>query len=167
MLEATRRALRRRDLHVAQSLRFADPARGLLAGAAWEAAKPAVLRALGRSEDARAEVTVLAAHLDAAYRRAVANLPGNPDLRFEGGAPVLSRLDRLEEPDSLIGLRAAIAARLPKADLPDVVLEIMARTGFAAAFTHPDSRPARVEGFEVSLAAVLLGPRPATSASSP
>lgn len=156
VLEATRKALKRRDLHVAQSLRFADPACGLLAGAAWDAAKPAVLRALGRREDGRAEVATLVERLDAAYRCTVANLPGNTELRFENGAPVLAPLDRLEEPDSLIRLRAAIAARLPRGELPDVVLETMARTGFATAFTQTDGTPPRVEGFEISLAAVLL-----------
>lgn len=95
--------------------------------------------------------------------RALTNLPSNAELRFEGGAPVLSRLDRLEEPDSLIRLRVAITALLPKGDLPEILLEIMERTGFA----HPDGRAARVDGFEISLAAVLLGPRPATSASHP
>ena len=156
VLEAARKALKRRDLHVAQSLRFADPARGLLAGAAWDAARPAVLRALGRSEDGAGEVAVLADRLDAAYQCTLANLPGNADLRFEDGAPVLSRLDRLEEPDSLLALRAAITARLPKGDLPEIVLETMERTGFATAFTHVQGGAARVEGFETSLAAVLL-----------
>ena len=86
----------------------------------------------------------------------LANLPTNPDLRMQDDAPTLAQLDRLEEPASLLGLRAAIAARLPKGDLPDVVLETMARTGFAAAFTHVQGGAARVEGFEISLAAVLI-----------
>jgi hypothetical protein len=40
---------------------------------------------------------------------------------------IVTPLDKLEEPDSLKARRA---------DLPDVVLEIMGRTGFANAFTH-------------------------------
>ncbi len=44
---------------------------------------------------------------------------------------MLSALDKLEEPPSLIALRAAVTARLPRVDLPELLLEIHARTGFA------------------------------------
>ena len=156
VLEAARRAMKRRDLFVSRSTRFANPVQGLLEGSAWEASRPAVLRALGRSEDVSAEIGSLSACLDAGYRRTLANLPTNADLRLVEDEPTLAQLDRLEEPASLLSLRAAIAARLPKGDLPDVVLETMARTGFAAAFTHVQGGPARVEGFEISLAAALI-----------
>ncbi len=156
VLEAARRALKRRDLFVSRSTRFANPVQGLLDGPAWEASRPAVLRALGRSGDASAEIAALSTNLDAVYRRTLANLPTNADLRLVEDEPALAQLDRLEEPASLLSLRAAIAARLPKGDLPDVVLETMARTGFAAAFSHVQGGAARIEGFEISLAAVLI-----------
>jgi hypothetical protein len=38
-----------------------------------------------------------------------------------------------EEPASLIALRRAVDARLPPVDLPEIILEIAARTGFATA----------------------------------
>ena len=140
VLEATRKALRRRDIFVAASARFADPNRGMLEDAAWASARPAVLRALGRSDDARAEVGILCEQLDAAYQRANMNLPHNPDLRFENDDLVLSHLDRLEEPPTLIALRRDIQARLPKGDLPDIVLEVCTRTDFADSFTHVNER---------------------------
>ncbi|MBY0332537.1 MAG: recombinase family protein [Acetobacteraceae bacterium] len=46
LLLRMRAVLRRRDLHVAPSQRYADPREGLLEGAAWEAARPAVCRPL-------------------------------------------------------------------------------------------------------------------------
>ena len=156
VLEAARKAIKRRDIFVAKSGRFADPNRGMLDGAAWTAARPSVLRALGRSENAEAEVADLTGQLDAAYRRAIANLPDNPDLRFDDDGIVLSRLDRLEEPPGLVALRRDIHARLPKGDLPDILLEVFARTGLPAAFTHLTDQCARVDGFETSLAAVLI-----------
>ncbi len=45
-LERLRSALRRRDLFVAPSLRYADARLGLLSGKAWEAARPTVCRSL-------------------------------------------------------------------------------------------------------------------------
>jgi len=156
VLEATRKALKRRDIYVVESIRFADPNHGMLDGAAWNATRPAVLRALGRSEDAGVEIASLTGRLDAAYRRAIANLPDNPDLRFDEGGLVLSRLDKLEEPSELVALRRDIHNRLPKGDLPDILLEVFARAELPAAFTHLTDRHARVADFDVSLAAVLI-----------
>ena len=42
---------------------------------------------------------------------------------------IVTPLDKLEEPDSLKGLRTEVARRMPRVDLPDVVLEVMGRTG--------------------------------------
>lgn len=56
----------------------------------------------------------------------------------------------------MIALRHAIDARLPAVDLPEIVLEIAARTGFAAAFTHISERASRASDLELSLCAVLL-----------
>jgi hypothetical protein len=45
---------------------------------------------------------------------------------------------------------------LPRVDLPEVLLEINARTGFAAEFTHLSQTTARVEDLHISICAVLL-----------
>ncbi len=90
-----------------------------------------------------------------------ARAPDNRDLRFEtvnGKAEiVVSPLDRFDEPESLLGLRSAVQTRMPKAGMPDILLEVMARTGFARSFTHLSERHAKVENFEVSLCAALVG----------
>jgi len=156
VLEAARKALKRRDIFVAESGRFADPTRGMLDGAAWTSARPAILRALGRSENAETEIAALTGQLDAAYRRAITNMPDNADLRFDDDGIVLSRLDKLEEPPGLVALRRDIHTRLPRGDLPDILLEVFARTGLPAAFTHLTDQRARIDDFETSLAAVLI-----------
>ena len=56
----------------------------------------------------------------------------------------LTGLDKLDEPPSLITLRDEVFARLPRVDLPGVLLEIHARTGFAHEFTHLSEGAARV-----------------------
>ena len=45
---------------------------------------------------------------------------------------------------------------MPRIDLPDVMLEVAARSGFAAAFTHVSERHARVEDFTTSLCGALI-----------
>jgi TnpA family transposase len=160
VLESFRGALKRREIFTAPSIRFADPRHGLLEGAAWAAARVTVCRTLGRSADAGAELADLERRLDRAYRRVAANLPSNPRLRFEQRRGrkelVLTGLDRLPEPESLGRLRAMVGERLPEVDLPDVLLEIAARTGFHHAFTHLAERGAEVDGFTTSLCAVLV-----------
>ena len=156
LLDAMRAGIRRRDLFASPSLRFADPRIGLLAGSAWEAARPSICRTLGLSTDGPAEVARLADRLDAAYQDTAVNLHKNSAVQVDGGELVLSALDKLEEPPSLIALKAAVAARMPLVDLPELLLEMHARTGFADGFTHASEGGARAGGVATSLCAVLL-----------
>ena len=156
LLDSMRVGIRRRDLFAAPSLRYADPRLGLLSGQAWESARPAICRTLGLSTDAPAEVARLAARLDAAYRDTAASLLANASVQVDGGDLVLSALDKLEEPASLVALKAAVAVRLPRVDLPELLLEMHARTGFAAKFTHASEGGARAGDVATSICAVLL-----------
>ena len=159
-LEAFRAGLKRRDVFVPAGVRYADPRLGLLSGEAWNAARLTVCRALDRSLDAGTEIGDLTARLDRAWRQVAANLPNNPHARIERRNDrdelVLSPLDKLERPPSLVVLQSAIAARMPKIDLPDVMLEAAARSGFADTFTHVSERHARVEDFTTSLCGGLI-----------
>jgi TnpA family transposase len=170
VLDGLRKALRRRDVFVSPSWRYADPRAGLLAGAEWETTRPIICRSLGLPTDPAPALAALATDLDHTYRAVAARLPGNPAVRFETVGDkkelVVSPLDKLEEPASLVALRETVVARLPEVDLPEILLEISARTGFAEAFTHLTERTARAQDLTTSLCAVLLaeacntGPEP-------
>jgi TnpA family transposase len=105
-------------------------------------------------------LAALSAELDDTYRAVVARLPNNPAVRFERSGDcnelILTHLDKLDESASLLALRAAVAARLPVVDLPEIILEIAARTHFADVFTHISERTARATDLDLSLCAVLL-----------
>jgi len=160
VLEQTQVALRRHDLFVAPSEKWADPRIGLLQGGVWEAARPRVCRALDHAFDPAVELAALDTQLDAAYRRTAANVAANPAVRVEQRRGrdhlVLTPLERLDEPASLQRLRAALDAQMPHADLPEVLLEIHGVTGFADAFTHLSEERARVADLPTSVCAVLL-----------
>ena len=66
VLDQLRRTIRRRDVFASRSLRYADPRKGLLSGAAWKAARPAVCRTVGVSASADEELTRLSTRLDLA-----------------------------------------------------------------------------------------------------
>lgn len=68
----------------------------------------------------------------------------------------VERLDKIEEPPSLVALRAAVDARLPRLDLPELILEMHARTGFADRFTHASEGGARAQDIATSVCAVLV-----------
>ncbi len=163
-------ALRRRDVFVSPSWRYADPRAGLLDGAEWEDTRPIICRTLGLSAHPEPTLTALTNELDRTYRAVASRLPDNPAVRFDQVGDkqelVLSPLDKLDEPSSLIALRERVAGMLPRVDLPELILEVAARTGFTDAFTHLSERTARATDLPISLCAVLMaeacntGPEP-------
>jgi len=106
------------------------------------------------------ELLVLAQELDETYRRIAANLPTKDDICIDRSSGkdtlTITNLDRIEEPESLVALRETVKAMLPIVDLPQMLLEIHARTGFVNHFTHGSEGEACVEKLSVSICAVLL-----------
>lgn len=170
LLDELHTALRRRDVFVSPSWRYADPRAGLLDGAEWEDTRPIICRTLGLSAHPEPTLTALTNELDRTYRAVASRLPDNPAVRFDQVGDkqelVLSPLDKLDEPASLIALRERVAGMLPRVDLPELILEVAARTGFTDAFTHLSERTARATDLHISLCAVLMaeacntGPEP-------
>jgi hypothetical protein len=62
----------------------------------------------------------------------------------------------VEEPESLQLLRHSVARRQPLVDLPELLLEIQARTGFASEFSHISEARSRLDDLPTSICAVLL-----------
>ena len=160
VLDQLRTALRRREVFVSPSWRYADPRRALLSGTEWQSTRPMICRTLGLTPNPEPVIAALTAELDDTYRAVVARLPHNPAVRFERiddkNELMLTGLDKLDEPVSLLALRAAVAARLPRVELPEIILEIAARAQCAGAFTHVSERTARAADLDLSLCAVLL-----------
>jgi TnpA family transposase len=160
VLDELHTSLRRRDVFVAPNWRYADPRAGLLDGAEWDATRPIICRTLGLSAHPEPTLTALAKELDRTYRAVVSRLPDNPAVRFETTGDnrelVLSPFDKMEEPASLVVLREKVSGMLPRVDLPELILEVAARTGFMDAFTHLSERTARATDLTISLCAVLM-----------
>lgn len=160
ILKQLQESLHHRDIFVTPSYHWADPRSKLLQGSAWETAKPHVCRTLGHSTNAEAELSALAKQLDEAYRRTIQNLSGNAYVRVEQKAGrdrlVVTGLDKLDEPPSLIALQQEIEERVPRVELPEVMLEIHKLTGFANEFTHISESRSRVDDLPVSICATLL-----------
>lgn len=153
-------SLKRREVFIVPSERWASPHTKLLQAAEWEKQRVQVCRTLGHPTNGEAVVTNLSLKLDQAYQQTVHNLPQNSAVRIERVNAkdhlILSKLDKLDETDSLKLLRQQVHALLPSIDLPEAILEIQAQTGFANEFTHINGENARVENLELSICAVLI-----------
>ena len=160
VLDRLRKDLRRRDVFVSPSHRWADPRAKLLHGPAWESMRPAVCHDLGLPLTPEDQLARLARQLEAAYKRSARNLPDNTALRIEPvngrDEPVLTPLDKLEEPPSLIEIRSRVAELVPEVDLPELLLEVNSWTGFADEFTHLGEDSAWIENLPTSVCAVLM-----------
>ncbi len=127
------------------------PRVGLLTGLEWDTTRPMVCRSLALTSNPESTLAALALELDQTYRAVAARLPENPAVRFETVAGkeelILSTLDKLDEPASLKTLRKMVKERMPFVDLPEIMLEIAARTGFTSSFTHVAESKARASEF--------------------
>jgi TnpA family transposase len=103
---------------------------------------------------------MLAQQLDEAYRRTVDRLPHNASVRIEQvngrATPIITGLDKLEEPPSLKLLKEQVASLMPRVDLPELMLEVQQWTDFAGEFTHVSEGRTRVENLPLSICATLL-----------
>src|SRR5207253_8388265 len=106
----------------------------------------------------------LARRLDAAYRTTAARFPQSgvrlEKIKNKAGLEldtlILTGLDKVEEPESLHLLRHRVARRQPLVDLPELLLEIQVRTGFASEFSHISEARSRLDDLPTSICAVLL-----------
>ncbi len=153
-------ALQRRDIFITPSRRWQDQRQQLLHGEAWKKARPQVCAALGKSTDGRKEMAGLGKQLDQLYRRVAKRFARNKavsikkeegheriSLRRQKKVPVGRRLKQLQE---------QVYDLMPELDLPDLLLEVQALTGFVDEFTHISEKQARADDLTLSICAVLL-----------
>jgi hypothetical protein len=151
------RHLNRGDIYAEASGRWRDPRAQLLDGQAWAHSKATVLTALSLPEDPDELLDRHARALDEAYRDFAASMAGNTVVSVDDdGRLHVERLVAVPDPPSLVDLRRQVAAMLPRVDLPEVILEMMAwQSGFVAAFTAASGGRSRLEDLHVSIAACL------------
>jgi TnpA family transposase len=153
VLETLHRQLGQREIFVNGCSRWADLRAQLLPVEVWKQARPGVLTDLNLSEDPTAYLGQASAKLHADLTRVSSHLPEGIQLSVDheklslpkGQAPRPSNLARQVE------------KLLPKVELPQVVLEVLRRTGGITAFTTRKGSPAPYREFELSVAAVMVG----------
>lgn len=157
VLELFHTALKHRDIYAVVSDRWADPRAKLLTGARWQQTRGPALSALQLPERPDELLDELTGTVDAAWRAAAGGIvPDGPVTVDADGRLHLAKDDALDEPPSLVDLRARTSAMLPEVDLPEMILELMALyPGFPAAFTSISGSTSRLADLHVSVAALL------------
>ncbi|HEY3035212.1 MAG TPA: Tn3 family transposase [Streptosporangiaceae bacterium] len=157
VLEQFWRGLKRRDIYADASTRWRNPQARLLEGQAWTAIRADVLTTLGLPGDPDGLLAGHARALDAAYREAGGRLAASTEVTIgDDGKIHLTGVKAIEEPPSLVDLRARTTAMLPRVDLPEVILEVMSwAPELVAAFTPVSGGRSRLEDLPVSVAACL------------
>ena len=144
VLEQLHRALMRRDIFASPSHRWSDPRARLLDGGEWEAVREDVLAGLSLDMPVEQHLAELVRGLDAGWKLLTERLAeAGPATKVsievtESGRAKLNvdKLGALGEPKSLALLRGRVARMLPKIDLPDLLFEVHAWTGFLDSFVH-------------------------------
>jgi len=140
-------ALRRRDIYVEDSERWTDHRSKLLQGAEWEANKVQIYRSLGHPINVDDTLMGLSKQLDTAYRQTIERFDQNTAVRVEYAnekpSLTITGLAKLDDLECLLALQDKVMDLMPSIDLPELVLEIHAHTGFLDAFSHISEANAR------------------------
>ncbi|MEU6230569.1 Tn3 family transposase [Streptomyces sp. NPDC047042] len=152
VVETFHRHLCKREIFVQGCSRWGDLLARLLSGEVWAQARPSLLTSLDLPEDPSAYLDRAATTLHAHLVRVASRMPegaqmplGNGDLALPKGRP--------PRPSSL---SRQVEKMLPKVELPQVVLNVLSRTGAIAAFTTRNGNPSPYPEFELSVAAVMV-----------
>ncbi len=160
VLSSLQASLKRRDIFVSPSWRYSDPRANLLAGKEWTSSKTMVCRALNLSRTPTQSLNSLALELDGTYKAVSGRLSENKKVSIETDGPktrlILTPIDKVKEPRSLLDLRKRVASMMPRVDLPELILEVSARTNFTNAFTHISERSSRAGDIDISVCAVIM-----------
>jgi hypothetical protein len=157
VLEQFHRHLLRRDIYATPSACWGDPRAKLLTGPAWDAARGPALNALGLPEDPGELLAKHSQELDGAWRALSDGLVAGSEVHVDAdGRLHADKIDAIPDPPSLVDLRRRLEAMLPRVDLPDLILEVMAwHPGFVAAFAGVSGGRSRLSDLHVTIAAAL------------
>lgn len=146
-LTALRDRLRSGDVYTEPSARYADPKSYLVPEDAWPGVRDEACAQLGLTASGRERVAERVRELRSLLGRVDGALrSGDRDVRIEDGHIVVPPFDAEALQPSAAALAAAVTDRLPLVNLPDLLIEVDAWTGFSRHLTHGGVTPLPPEG---------------------
>ncbi|MEU0428863.1 Tn3 family transposase [Streptomyces canus] len=152
VVETFHRHLCKREIFVQGCSRWGDLLARLLSGEVWAQARPSLLTSLDLPEAPGAYLDRAGRSLHAGLVRVASRMPEGAQITLGSGDLALPK-GRPPRPSSL---SRQVEKMLPKVELPQVVLDVLSRTGGIAAFTTRNGNPSPYPEFELSVAAVMV-----------
>lgn len=160
VLKQLHRALINRDVFASPSHRWSNPRARLLDGPDWDAVEEDVLAGLSLDMPVTEHLAELVRGLEQLAERLEEAGPaakGSPEVQDDGRVKLnVDKLGALGEPKSLTWLRGRVEKMLPKIDLPDLLFEVNAWTGFLDAFVHFGDGTTRMKDLSTPVVALLV-----------
>lgn len=153
--------MRSKDLFVEDSEKWCDPRSKLIPKGKWITQRSSLCKLLGLPVDSLDISALLTKDLEVAYTTTLSNFNTNDALdiieKTNGKKGIkTSKLEKIEESESLMSLRIKVSKLLPRIGLPELLMEVNQLTGFASEFTHISESESQMKGLETSICAVLM-----------
>ncbi|MEV6007313.1 Tn3 family transposase [Streptomyces sp. NPDC051976] len=146
------RLLCKREIFVQGCSRWGDLLARLLSDEIWAQVRPSLLTSLDLPEDPSAYLDRAGRSLHADLVKVASRLPEGAHITLGNGGLALSK----GQPPRPTSLSRQVERMLPRVELPQVVLDVLSRTGGIAAFTTRNGNPSPHPEFELSVAAVMV-----------
>lgn len=151
-----RAALRGGHLWVNGSYRFADPETYLIPKERWESSKPDLVDLLRILPDGQEVLQKTQTDLENLLRRADNTFDQKDYLRFEDNQLVISRLKGTNQEPEVSELEKMLIDKLPRIELPDLLIEVDSWTRFSREINHASGTPHRPPELPANLYALLI-----------
>ncbi|WP_328935066.1 MULTISPECIES: Tn3 family transposase [unclassified Streptomyces] len=153
VVETFHRHLCKREIFVQGCARWGNLLARLLSGEVWAQEKPSLLTSLDLPEFPSTYLDLAASSLHADLAAVASRMPEGAQLTHNNGDLALPK----GRPPRASSLSRQVQKMLPRVELPQVVLDVLSRTGAIAAFTTRNGNPSPYPEFELSVAAVMVG----------
>jgi hypothetical protein len=151
-----RAALRAGDVWVDGSRRYADPETYLISREEWPAKRAEACRLIGAPESGEERLQERQAELESILARLDRGFPQNDYVRLVGDDLTVAPVRGEDPPESAEQLRDQIVERLPRVDLPELLIEVDRWIGFTRAFQHAGGAEPRTKDLTTHLHAAIF-----------
>lgn len=151
-----RNILRSGDIWVDGGWRYNNPEHYLIPRTQWSDIKDEVCNLLQISQCAKHRLTKRQQEIEKLFIQLNVQITQDENIKIVKDQLVISPLEAESEKNSLKELRQLINSRLPKIDLPDILVEVDSWLGFSECFYHAGNQNPNPGEFPVYLYAALL-----------
>lgn len=151
-----RGALRGGHLWVNGSYRFANPETYLIPKERWQTSKQDLVELLGISPVGKEVLQNSQIELENLLEIADNSFNQKDYLRFEDNQLIVSRLKAVAQDDEVSELEKMLTDRLPRIELPDLLIEVDSWTNFSKELKHASGSEKRPPELSASLYALLV-----------